>query len=149
TESGYRSPVFELKDKAVLALYGSDVIRVSLQPGIAEVKVCTVSGIKKLIGFGGENPDEIVILRVQKDTGETTCGVLNVKSGEVRKLSLDERLKDHREMMRRLESSERTYGSVRLYSQARSADGTGGRDIYLDRNDNSHLNVSEGGVADC
>jgi hypothetical protein len=148
TESGYRSPVFEPKDKGVIALKGSEVVRVSLQSGIGEVNLCAVRGINKLIGFPGENPDEVVVLLTDKD-GNAICGVLTLKSGQVRKLPFDEKLKDHREMMKRLKSSERTYGITRLYPQARSPDGTGGRDIYLDKDDGSHVNVSEAGKADC
>lgn len=148
TDSSYRSPVFEPAGKAVYALKGSDVIRVSLQPSFAEKKVCTVTGIHRLVGFARENPEEVVILAVSKES-RTTCGVLDLKTCDVRRLPFDETLKDHREMMIRLESSERTYGNIQVYPQTRSADGIGGKDIYVDKPDGTHMNVSEGGNADC
>src|SRR5215467_3579330 len=62
TESdAYRSPVFVPASNDVIALDGTDLVRIS--PGGGIRKLYTISGIKKLVGFSMDNPDELLLIR--------------------------------------------------------------------------------------
>ena len=151
TSRGYRSPVFVPGGKEILALKGTDVVRVELSGGNA-VKRYTVAEITKLVGFSLDDPDTVLVL-TGKPAELPTVGLLSLNSGKVTAMPYNPSLGRDLEMIEHLQSWERVYGSTSLYTKRQSKETLYGpvewTDVYLKSGGDAALDLSQCDGANC
>jgi hypothetical protein len=148
---GYRSPVFEPGDKAILALKGDTVVRVVLDRGKEEVLYCK-KGLTKLVGFDTKDADKLLVL-VEGEEGKVSAGFFSLGSGEITTLPYDRNSNDDRRMLGHIRGWERVYGDVRVYPEQRTKRVIGRTvawtDVFLQRGNEVPLNLSNGDGTGC
>jgi hypothetical protein len=141
-DSGYRSPIFSLADGSIFALKGDTVVRIPPEGG-KPAPVQRVTGVAKLVGFDGANPEEIVVLR---EGGGSPLGVLSLKTGKVTPLPYDATSADQQRMLAQIRGQERLYGTTSVYVKTESKRGLSRAiewtDVYMRRGDSTPQNVS-------
>jgi hypothetical protein len=110
---GYRSPVFLPGGVDILALKGNDIVRIRVRGG-KEVKLYTIEGIIKLVGFNTENDDQVLMLR-EKEDGMPSVGFVSLKSGQVINLPYDGQSISDRSILDHITGWERIYGDTTVY----------------------------------
>jgi Tol biopolymer transport system component len=141
-DRGYRSPVFSPTDASVFALRDDVVVRIPLD-GSAPAVIQRVTGAVKLVGFDGENPDELVVLL---DGGGSPLAVLSLKSRQVAPLPYDANSNEQQRILAKIHGQERVYGTTRIYLKTERKQGLARTiewtDVYLQRGDSTPQNVS-------
>ncbi|MFN0105772.1 MAG: hypothetical protein ACKV2U_27255 [Bryobacteraceae bacterium] len=140
---GYNSPVFSPVDGSLLALKGGAVVRIPGGGGTS-VAVRKIPGALKLVGFDGENPDEVAVL-MDSDV-PSPLAILSLKSGKVTPIPYDRKAEDERGMLAQIRGQQRVYGDATLYIKTESKRGIAGTiewtDVYLQRGSAAPQNVS-------
>jgi hypothetical protein len=148
---GYRSPVFLPDDASLLALQGEAVFQLPLSDN-APVRLYTVQGVTKLVGFHREDPDKVLILLTGADQ-QHAVGLLSITSGQVTPLPYDRQSEDAQRLYRHVQGWERVYGTTILYVQAQSPQGAAGAgewtDVYRKHGDEAPANISKCDDAHC
>lgn len=149
SDGGYRSPVFSPADGSIFALKGETVVRIASAGG-TPAAVQWVTGAVKLVGFDGQNLDEIVVLF---EIGSSPLGVLSLKTGRVAPLPYDARSADQQRMLAQIRGQERVYGTTRVYVKTESKQGLSRAlewtDVYVRVGDSAPQNVSGCDGASC
>ena len=148
---GYRSPLFVPGGKDILALKGTDVVRVGLSGGNA-VKRYTITDITKLVGFGMDDPDTVLVLTGR--SGEPPAvGLLSLGSGRITSMPYNPASSRDLEMIEQMQSWERVYGGKRLYTKRQSKETLYGpaewTDVYLKSGSDEVLDVSQCDGVNC
>jgi hypothetical protein len=148
---GYRSPVFVPGGKEILVLKGSEVVRVGVSGGNL-VKRYAIADITKLVGFGVDDPDTVLVLA--RGAGERPAvGLLSLSSGKVTPMSYDPASSRDLELIEHLQSWERVYGNTRVYTKRQSKETLYGAaewtDVYLKRGGAEAVDVSECDGVNC
>jgi hypothetical protein len=143
SDGGYRSPIFSPADRAVYALKGHTIVRISAD-GSKATAVRNVAGALKLIGFDGKNPDEAVVLL---DNGVSSpLAIVSLKSDAVIPLPYNAKSADDRRMLAQVRGQDRVYGDTAVYVKTESKRGFSRdvewTDVYVRRGNSSPQNVS-------
>jgi hypothetical protein len=142
---GYRSPVFAVGNEYVLALYGSDVVRLNLA-GATPRKLCSVSGMQKIVGPDLEDADKFLILEMDGNRN-TVPALLSVGTGKVEPMPFDATAKEDRQTLEVLRGWDRVYGDKSVFVQQRSKDSLAGpvewTDVYFKDGAKPPVNASD------
>jgi hypothetical protein len=111
---GYRSPIFLPGTSDILALRGSDVVRVPLAGGEG-TRLYSIASITKLVGAGVDNLSEVLILLQSESGSHPRVALLAVSSGAVTAVPYDPASPQELKMVESLEGWSRTYGDKHVY----------------------------------
>jgi len=140
---GYTSPIFSPINGSILALKSDSVMRIPASGG-SGAPIQKAGGVLKLVGFDGQNTDEIVVLL--DGSGRSPLGVLSLKSGRVTPLPYDAKSDSERRMLAQVRDQARVYGDASVYVKTESKAGLSRTiewtDVYLRRGNASPRNVS-------
>jgi len=142
-DGGYRSPVFSPADRSIYALKGDAIVRIRTD-GTSSSAV-KAPGAIKLVGFDGQNPDELVVL-LDAGAGQSPLAIVSLKSGAVTPLPYDPKAEDQRRMLAQIRAQDRVYGETTVYTKTESKQGLSRKiewtDVYLQRGKMPPQNVS-------
>ena len=149
---GYRSPVFLPGTADILALRGSDVMRVPLAGGEGR-KLYSVASITKLVGAGTDSPGEVLILLQGGPGSHARVGLLTVHSGAVTPVPYDPSSAQELKMVEDLEGWSRTYGDKRVYVEKVTKPAMSGTiewvDVFYSAGDAKPVDVSNCDGTNC
>lgn len=149
-DGGYRSPVFLFDDRALVALKGGSVVRLSVFGGETE-KVVAAPSVMRLIGVSPEKPNEVLVLTEAAD-GRAAIGVLSLTDGRLTMLASGT-TPEERVIINRLKNWDRAYGDVKLTVEATTEQGLSGprtwSDVYVTRAGQAKQNLSWCDDIDC
>jgi hypothetical protein len=144
TDGKYRSPVFPRANNYLYALEGETIVRLALPSG-SRAAATRVPGAIKLVGFDGQQPNEMVVLVEPSGAGSPLVSV-SLKTGSITPLPHDPKSADEREMLALVRATDRTYGDIRVYTKTESKRGLSRNlewtDVYIVRGSAAPLNVS-------
>jgi len=112
--AGYRSPVFISGTNDVLALQGTDVVRIPSRGGEGK-KLYSVNAILKLVGAESNDPEKVLILLRDGADAHPRVGFLTVSTGAVTVLPYDLASDQDLQMVENLQGWSRTYGDRHIY----------------------------------
>jgi hypothetical protein len=118
TDDGYRSPVFFPNGSDILALQGSYVVRIS-SSGQKTVKVYSIAGITKLVGFSLADPGEVLALQ-EDEAGHVSAGQLSVSTGAIVPLPYDPQSSRDHQILEHLQDWQRVYDDTTVYVKRES-----------------------------
>ena len=146
SNDGYRSPIFLADDKDVLALRGTEVVRVPRAGGEGK-KLYSVAGILKLVGASSEDPTAVLILLRGEAGGHPRVGLLTVSTGAVTPVPYNAASSQDLQMVEDLGGWSRTYGDRRVYVGRQGKQALSGRvewsDVFLQVGNQPPLDVSQ------
>lgn len=148
---GYRSPIFVPGGNAIVALTGTDLVRVGVSGGNA-VKRYAVADVTKLVGFSVDDPDTILVLT--GGSGDRPgVGLLSLSSGKITAMPYDPKSKRDLEMIERMQSWERVYSDKKVYTKRQTKDTRYGpvewTDVFLKTQSEDAVDVSECDGVNC
>jgi hypothetical protein len=143
--AGYRSPVFVPGASEILALKGTEVVR--LPAGGGQPKgLYKIPGISKIVGFSRDDPDQALILAEDAE-GHLAVGLLSMSNGKVTPIPYDPASSDDRHMIEHLRSWDRWYGDKGVFVQSQSKAGMAGKiewtDVFLKVGTGAPVDVSK------
>jgi|HubBroStandDraft_1064217.scaffolds.fasta_scaffold10602_3 hypothetical protein len=148
---GYRSPVSLPESNDILALSGSDVMRIS--PSGETKKLYSIAGITKLVAGSADNLDTVLILLTGDAGGHPRIGLLSVSIGKVTPLPYDPNSGADLQMVENLEGWNRSYGDKQIYVQRQTKQALSGplewSDVFLKAAGQNPVNVSRCDGANC
>ena len=113
----FKSPVFQPRGKYVFALRGDELVRVSSAGGTA-VKVRSLPGVVKLVGFDGSNPDRVLALFETGGSGDARkLDVVLVSVTTAKSQTIAKGRAADSEQMESLLGWQRQYGSIYVRPQ--------------------------------
>jgi hypothetical protein len=131
SDAGYRSPVFIPGSNDVLALRGSDVWRVPLGGGEGR-KLYSIDSIIKLVGFGSDAPDKVLVLLRGGAGGYPQVGLVSVSTGAVTAVPYNPNSSQDLQMVENLQGWSRTYGDQYIYVQRQTKQAMSGTIEWID-----------------
>lgn len=141
---GYRSPIFLPGNAGLLALKGEAIMHLPRTGGAPTVRH-TVTGVQKLVGVQRHHGDTVLIL-LRRETQPMAVGLLSLRSGAVKLLSVGHSAEDQRRYYH-LRGWERVYGETVLFVQHQSTNEHGRRgtwtDVYYKRGNQAATNLSQ------
>lgn len=148
---GYSSPVFMPGRDGILALKGTDIVRVRMGGGAPE-RLYAVSGITKLVGFDRDAPDNLLV--VTEDARATTSiGWLSIKTGKIVPIPYDPASSEDRRMVEHVRGWDRVYGDTSVYVKTVTQQSLSGqvewKDVFLKAGAGKPIDVSRCEQADC
>lgn len=150
-QGGYRSPVFLPGGTAILALRGSNVIRVSLADG-SPTTLFPVTGLAKLVGFSMDDSNALLVL-TRDASSHSAPAFLDVRSGKLTSVPYDPSSTDDRHMLEHLSAWERSYGDTLLYVSQQTKSGMAGTlswtDVFLKQSGQPPLDISKCDGTNC
>jgi len=150
-EGGYRSPVFVPGGNEVLALKGAEVVLVKRLGGTV-VKRYSLPEVIKLVGFSTDDPDTVLVLE-GKAGAHPGVGLLSLHSGKITAMPYNAASSRDLQMIEHLQSWERVYGNVSLYTKRRSKETIDGTvewtDVYSKRGNDEAVDVSQCDGVNC
>jgi hypothetical protein len=151
-DAGYRSPVFMPGMKDVLALRGSDVLRVPSAGGVGS-KLYSIDSIIKLVGFGSEDPGKVLILLLGEVGGHPRVGLLTVSTGAVTIVPYDPASSQDLQMVEDLQGWSRTYGDQQIFVKRQTKQVMSGTvewtDVFRNLDNGEPLNLSQCNGVNC
>lgn len=152
SSTGWRSPVFLPGTKDVLALRGTDVVRVPSAGGEGE-KLCSVDAIVKLVGVRRDDPGKVLILLRGEPDGHPRVGFLTVTTGAVTVVPYDLASSRDLQMVENLEGWSRTYGDRHIYVGRQTKQAFSGTvewfDVFLKVDNQEPVDVSQSDGVNC
>jgi hypothetical protein len=150
---GFRSPVFMPGGKDILALRGTYVVRVSLPSGKV-TNLYALAGIRKLVGFSRDDPDQVLALVMAHDSSaHPGVDFLSVSRGKLDPLYYDPLSNEDRHMLEHLSAWDRDYGETSVYVNQRTKSGMAGTrswtDVFLKNGSNAPIDVSNCDGTNC
>ena len=147
----YRSPVFTPGRNTVLALKGTDIVRLRFSGG-APQRIYSIKGISKLVGFNRDDPDQLLV--VSDDAlARPSVGWLSVKTGQIAPIPYDSSSSEDRRMLEHLRGWDRVYGDTSVYVRTVTGQSFSGKaewkDVFLKGGNGKPINVSRCEHADC
>jgi hypothetical protein len=146
----FRSPIFLPGGTDVLALRGSDVMRLS---GAADAprKLATVKAAAKLLGCSANDPDKVLLLATA--AGGDKLSVLSISTGQLSRVPFDPTSRKDAELMAYLNGWDRTYPAGNLYVQRHAQETLAGvvewQDVFFQSGNGKAVNVSRCEATDC
>lgn len=152
SSAGYRSPIFLPGNSDVLALRGSEVVRLPRAGGETR-KLYSVDGILKLVGASSEDASTVLILLRSGVGGHPRVGLLTVSTGSVTPMPYDAASGQDLQMVEDLEGWSRTYGNQHVYTHRQSKQALSGTvewsDVFLQVDNQRPLDVSQCDGVNC
>ena len=152
TTDGYRSPIFLSGSSDVVALRGTDVIRISSAGGEGE-KLSSVGGITKLVGCSSEDRNQAVILLRGQTDGRPRVGVLTLSTGATMTIPYNSSSSRDLQMVESLQGWTRRYGDWELYVESQSKEAFSGTtewtDVFLKLGNAKPVDVSRCDGTNC
>jgi len=150
---GYRSPIFLSGTKDLLALRGSEVMRIPSVGGEGKY-LYSVDGILKLVGASSEDAATVLILlRTEVAGGHPRVGELTVSTGKVTLLPYDPASSEDLQIVENLAGWSRTFGQRHIYVEKQSKKALSGtlewRDVFLRVDSQPAEDVSQCDGANC
>lgn len=143
---GYRTPVFLPGTTDVLALRGTDVVRVSLAGGEG-TRLYSVASIMKLVGAGTDNSGEVLILLQGGPGSHARVGLLMLSSGAVVPVPYDQSSAQELILVESLEGWSQTYDDKRVYVEKVNRPAMSGTiewvDVFYSAGEAKPVNVSK------
>jgi hypothetical protein len=146
----FRSPIFLSGGSEVLALRGSDVVRLS---GAADAprKLATVKGAAKLLGCSASDPDKVLLLATP--AGGDELSVLSIGTGQLSRVPFDPTSRKDGELMAYLTGWDRTYPAGSLYVQRHTQETLAGavewQDVFFQSGNGEAVNISRCDATNC
>jgi hypothetical protein len=145
-DGGFRSPVFEPGDETILAVRADTIVRIPVY-GAEPKELFPVKGVVKLVGFGLEEPDRLLLLKKSADD-RLAVGFYSMQSGKFTKMPYDENSPEDREMLNHLKGWKRVYGRNTVSTKSETKKVVGGitkqwTDVYLKQGQQNPLNISK------
>jgi hypothetical protein len=149
----YRSPIFLVGNKDLLALRGSEVMRIPSAGGEGK-HLYSVDGILKLVGASPEDPTTVLILlRTEAGGGHPRVGELTVSTGKVTPLPYDAASGDDLQMVEDLAGWSRIFGGTHIYVEKQSKKALSStvewRDVFLQVDSQPPVDVSQCDGVNC
>jgi len=149
---GYRSPIFLVGARDVLALRGNDVVQLPVAGGEAR-KLYSVVGIMKLVGASSADTGNVLILLQGQAGGRPRVGSLTLATGAVTPVPYDSASSQDLQMVEDLEGWSRTYGDRRIYVKRQSRQALSGKvewsDVFLQVDGQPPMDVSQCDGVNC
>jgi hypothetical protein len=146
----FRSPIFLPGGIDVLALRGSDVVRLS-GPADAPRKLATVNAASKLLGCSVRDPDKLLLLATPP--GGDELSVLSISTGQLSRVPFDPTSREDAELMAYLNGWGRTYPAGSLYVQRHAQETLAGvvewQDVFFQSGNGKAMNVSRCDATNC
>jgi hypothetical protein len=117
--------------KDVLALRGVDVVRVAGGGGEGK-RLFAAGSVIKLVGFGVEDPNQVLVLLKGGTDGRPRVGLLNARSGAIAALSYDPASDRDLQMLESLQGWSRTYGDRVVFVRRQTKQALSGTVEWLD-----------------
>jgi hypothetical protein len=148
---GFRSPVFIPGGNEILALKGTDVVRVSFADGKVTA-LFPITRLIKLVGFSMDDPDQV--LTVTRDSsGHPGIAFLSVSGGKLVPLPYDPDSIEDRHMVEHLSGWDRNYGETSVYINQQTKTGMSGTlswtDVFLRKGSGTPMDVSNCDSVNC
>jgi hypothetical protein len=144
TGGGYRSPIFPLNERELLAMRGGTIVRLGLQGG-STVVVRSAPSMIKLVGVDVASPTEVIVLLDTPTAGSPLASV-SLESGRVVPLAFDASSEPQRRMLAQVRAQERTYGDTVVYTKTETRSGLSRAvewtDVFVGRGRAAPRNVS-------
>jgi hypothetical protein len=148
---GFRSPVFLPEGDDILALKGTDVVRVALASGRV-TNLFAIVGLTKLVGFTEDDPDKVLVLS-RDSSGVPAVAFLSVTAGKLDPLPYDPSSTDDRRLVEHLSAWDRRYGDTILYVDQQTKEGMAGTlswsDVFLRKGSSAVNDVSNCDGTNC
>ena len=116
---GYHSPIFLEGNKDVLALRGTDIMRIPSAGG-ESTRLYSIDGILKLVGISSEGSATALILLAGGAKGHPRVAQLTVSTGFVTPVPYDSASHQDLQIVEDLEGWSRTYGDRHIYVRKQS-----------------------------
>lgn len=146
----FRSPIFQRGGTDILALRGSDVVRLS-GAGDAPRKLATVKAAAKLLGCSANDPDKVLLLATP--AGRDELSVLSISTGQLSRVPFEPTSQKDGELMAYLNGWDRTFPSGNLYVQRHAQETLAGvvewQDVFFQSGNGKAVNVSRCDATDC
>lgn len=117
--SGFRSPVFTLDDAAILALRADELVRVNLPQGEAR-GLRPAPGVRKLVGFDPQSPDELLVLM---DSAAKPLATLSLKTAAITPLAYDPLAPEQQRLLGQIRAQDRVSGKISVSVQTERRQG--------------------------
>lgn len=141
---GFRSPVFLPKGHDILALKGTNVVRVAFADGTA-TNLFPVTGLTKLVGFSEDDADKVLVVSGD-GSGHPSVAFLSVRSGKLDQLPYEPSSSDDRHLVEHLSAWDRHYGDTIVYTDQQTKTGMAGTiswaDVFLKTGSSAAKDVS-------
>jgi Tol biopolymer transport system component len=152
SSDGYRSPIFLAGSNDVLALRGTEVVRVPKSGGEGK-RLYVVDGILKLVASSSDDPSTVLILQRGDSGGHPRVGLLQVATGAVTPLPYNPASSQDLQMVEDLTSWSRAYGDRQVYVQRQVKQALSGKvewsDVFLQSGDRPPVDVSKCDGVNC
>jgi len=153
SSEGYRSPIFLVGNKDLLALRGSEVIRIPTAGGEAK-RLYSVDGILKLVGASSQDAATVLILlRTEAGGGHPRVGELTLSTGKITPLPYDPASGEDLQMVEDLAGWSRTVGERHIYVGKQSKKALSStvewRDVFLQVDNQPPVDVSQCDGVNC
>src|ERR1700686_480803 len=152
SSEGYRSPILLLGNKDVLALRGSEVIRMPTAGGEGK-GLYSVDGILKLVGSSSEDAATVLILLRAEGGGHPRIGELTANTGKVTPLPYDPASGEDLQTVEDLAGWSRTYGERHIYVEKQTKKALSSpvewRDVFLQVDSQPPVDVSQCDGVNC
>jgi len=152
SSAGWRSPVFLPGTKDVLALRGTDVVRLPSGSGEGK-KLYSVDAIVKLVGVGRDDPGKVLILLRGGADGHPRVGFLTVSTGAVTGVPYDLASSRDLQMVENLQGWSRTYGDRHIYVKRQAKQALSGTvewsGVFLKVGNQEPVDVSQSDGVNC
>jgi hypothetical protein len=152
TSGSFRSPIFLAGSGDVLALRGSDVIRIPSGGGDG-AKLQSIDGIVKLVGAGGSEPGKVLVLLRNGSGSHPRVALLAIDTGSITNLPYDPESSEDLQFVEDLEEWSRSYGQSRVYTKRQTKESLAGTvewsDVFLAAPGRQPLDVSQCDGVNC
>lgn len=152
TTGGYRSPIFLCGSSDVLALRGTEVMRISSAGGEGK-KLYPVEGITKLVACSSEDRDKAVILLRSEADARPRVRLLTISTGATIAIPYDSSSSQDLQMLESLQGWTRAYGDRELYVESQSKQAFSGTvewtDVFLRLGNAKPVDVSQCDGTNC
>lgn len=133
SSGGFRSPVFLPGGNDILALKGSNAVRVRLADGQA-TNLFVVTGVAKLVGCSEDDADKVLVV-LRDSSGHPGVAFFSLSSGKREELAYDTASSEDRHMVEHLSGWSRQYGETVVYVDQQTKTGLAGTlswaDVFL------------------
>jgi hypothetical protein len=135
----------------ILALKGTDIVRVRISGGVPE-RLYAVSGITKLVGFDRDSPDQLLVV-TEDAHARPSVGWLSIRTGKVVPIPYDPASSEDRRMVEHVRGWDRVYGDTSVYVKTVTEQSLSGqverKDVFLKAGKDKPINVSRCDQTDC
>lgn len=141
---GFRSPVFLPERNDILALKGTNVVRVAFADGKV-TNLFTVTGLTKLVGLSEDDADKVLVV-YRDGSGNPGVAFLSVSTGKLDPLPYAPSSSDDRHLVEHLSAWDRDYGDTMVYTDQQTKTGMAGTlswaDVFLKKGSSTAKDVS-------